>query len=187
MHFLSLPYDIRYHIYEHAFHPGQQIYIQVLGSNLRSITPEHKLPTTLLLTCRALNSEVGQYLYNSYLFNIIGTKRDCLATYGSFLRVVKKYARNEVHLDAFSNGEHSSTMCISIQAGEGRMAMMKRRERGERKEIHELEKEVAATARSQATSVPWTIRQYIQFERYFEVLALASCTLLAIFVAALFA
>ena len=148
MNLLALPYDIRYKIYEYSFPPGQQIYIQVLGQTLRSITPEHKIPNGLFLTCRALNAEANEYLYSSYLFNIIGTKQDCLSAYKPFLETVKKHARNEVHVDAFSNGAHSSTMCVSIHSGAGRVAMLRRRERGERKEIAELEKEVAMTAAS---------------------------------------
>ena len=73
---------------------------------------------------------------------------DCLSAYKPFLDTVEKHARNEVHVDAFSNGAHSSTMCVSIHSGAGRVAMLRRRERGERKEIAELEKEVATTAAS---------------------------------------
>ena len=144
MDLLALPYDIRYKIYEHLFPPGKQIYIQVLGQTLRSITPEHGIPTNLLATCKALNTECSEYLYHNYLFNIIGNKQHCLSAYKDFLSIVKKYARNEVHVNAFSNGSHSSTMCLSIHCGEGRTAMLRRRERGEPKAIDELEKEVAA-------------------------------------------
>jgi hypothetical protein len=152
MDLLSLPYDIRYKIYEHVFPPGKQIYIQAFGANnlqswpqtLRSITPDHGIPTNILSTCRALQAEGSEYLYNNYLFNIIGTKHHCLDAYNDFLSTVKKYARNEVHVNAFSNGSHSSTMCLSIHCGEGRTAMLRRRERGEPKAIDELEKEVAA-------------------------------------------
>ena len=146
MNLLDLPYDIRYKIYEHSFPPGQQIYIQVLGLKLLSITPEHKIPNGLLLTCRALNVEASEYLYSGYLFNIVGTKQDSLLAYNPFLDIVKKHARGEVHVDAFSNGAHSSTMCLSIHSGGGRVAMLKRRDRGERKEIDELEHEVATFA-----------------------------------------
>lgn len=160
MNLLALPYDIRHKIYEHSFPPGQQIYIQVLGSELKSITPEYKIPNGLLLTCRALNAEANEYLYNSYLFNIIGTKQDCLSAYKSFLANVKKHARDEVHVDAFSNGAHSSTMCISIHSGAGRVAMLERRERGERKEIAELEYEVASSAASRRSPRSWTNSTY---------------------------
>jgi hypothetical protein len=148
MTLLALPYDIRHQIYEHLFPPGQQIYIQVLGQTLRSITPDkYKLPTGLLLTCRAINEEASDYLYNRYLFNIIGTKQHCLPAYKGFLGTVKKHARHEVHVNAFSNGTHSSTMCISIHSGEGRTAVLKRRERGEPKTIAELKEEVAESSR----------------------------------------
>lgn len=147
MALLALPYDVRYQIYEHLFPPGPQIYIQVLGQMLLPMTPaNNRLSTALLYTCRALNEEASEYLYNRYLFNVIGTKPQCLAAYKGFLQTVEKYARHEVHVNAFSNGAHSSTMCISIHSGEGRTAMLMRRERGEPKAIDELEKEVAASS-----------------------------------------
>lgn len=146
MDLLSLPYDIRFQIYKHIFPPGEQIYVQVLRNTrtLKSITGE-PIPTQVFLTCRALSSEASEYLYNNYLFNIIGRKQDCLAAYESFLSIVEKYARNEVHADAFSNGLHSSTMCVSIQSGEAKMPMLKRRARGEWTKIKELEREVWMT------------------------------------------
>lgn len=147
---LSLPYDIRYKIYEHLFPAGNQIYIQVVnqGRALKSITPNQGLPYGLLLSCSALNAEASDYLYNTYLFNIIGRKQHCLQAYKDFLATVRKHARNEVQINAFSNGSHSSTMCLSIHSGEGRSAMLRRRERGEPKAIDDLEKEVAAKAAS---------------------------------------
>ena len=140
-HFLSLPYDIRYLIYQHLFPPEEQIYIQALGSTLRSILPEDRLPTNALLACRQMHAEGSGYLYNSYLFNIVGTKKDCVTAYEPFLKTLRGYARHDVRINAFSNGEHSATMCISLQAGDARMGILKRRRRGEPKAISELEQE----------------------------------------------
>ena len=149
MDFLGLPYDIRHQIYEHLFPPGPQIYIQVLGQTLQNMVPGRcRLPARLLLTCRAINEEASEYLYSRYLFNIIGTKQQCLCVYKDFLQTAEKHARDTVHVNAFSNGAHSSTMCISIHSGEGRTALLKRRERGEPKPIDELEKEVAESSLS---------------------------------------
>jgi hypothetical protein len=111
------------------------------------IPAKYRLSTGLLSTCRAINEEASEYLYNRYLFNVIGTKQHCIAAYKGFLQTMEKYARHELHVNAFSNGAHSSTMCISIHSGEGRTAMLRRRARGEPKAIVELEKEVAGSSR----------------------------------------
>ena len=144
MDLLSLPYDIRYQIYKHLFPAENQIYIQVLDQKLQGRTIKRKVPTNLLLTCRALHIEAGDYLYSSYLFNIIGDKRLVLSMYQPFVDTTKKYARDEVRVEALSNGSHSSTMCMSIYAGDAKKAIINRRERGEPKAIHDLEQEVAA-------------------------------------------
>ena len=152
MHLFDLPYDIRYRIYEQLFPRGQQIYIVIFKEPfkeiLRAVIPEDKVPFQLLLTCRALHTEASEYLYNSYLFNIIGTKRDCISNYERFLLTLKKHARNEVYVDAFSNGPHSATMCVSIHVGKARMALLKSRKRGQPKEIQEFRREVALMAKS---------------------------------------
>jgi len=140
-HLLSLPYDIRYLIYQHLFPPEEQIYIQALGTTLRSILPEDGLPINALRVCHQLNAEASGYLYNSYLFNIVGTKKECLSAYQPFLKNLRKHAQHNVRVNAFSNGEHSATMCISLQAGDARMGILKRRRRGEPKAISELEQE----------------------------------------------
>ena len=149
MHLLDLPYDIRYLIYQHLFPRSEQIYIGVIQNGLRAIIPEGRVPIELLLTSHAIYAETSDYLYNSFLFNIIGTKRDCLANYAGFLSTLRNHAREEVHVNAFSNGSHSATMCLSIQAGLARMALLKRRERGEPTTIRKLEKEVGITAYTQ--------------------------------------
>ena len=159
------------------------MYIEAFQHTLRSITPEHQVPTDLLLTCRGLNTEVSEYLYNYYLFNIVGKKRDCLATYESFLNTMKKHARHDVHVDAFSNGSHSSTMCISIQAGEGRMAMLKRRDRGEPKQIQELEKEVALAESEYRAAHRLFVPQFSNARRHLRLISAAFCTAVALLIA----
>lgn len=144
---LTLPYDIRYQIYTHLFPPGRQIYIQAFPSStspssLRSITTS-PIPTPLLSTCRLLHLEAGEYLYNTYLFNLVGRKPDCLAKYKLLERTMQKYTgMGVVHVDAFSNGEHSSTMAIALHAGEGKVEILRARGRGEEKTIGEVEREV---------------------------------------------
>lgn len=142
-HLCSLPYDIRHLIYQHVFPSGQQIYVQAFGSNgLQSIHPQHGIPIESFRACRLLNDEASGFLYNNYLFNIIGLKKDCLAAYEAFVHTAQKYARREVRVHAFSNGTHSKTMCISVHAGDGKLGIVERRERGVLKDISELEHEV---------------------------------------------
>lgn len=142
MDFQSLPYDIRHLIYRHIFPPTNQIYIQSIGSKLIGITPDHKIPTALLRTNNFLHKDSSEYLYNTYLFNIIGTKSDCLRAYPTFLATTKKHSRAPVRVDCFSNGMHAATACLSIQAGIGKLALLQRRERGVPIEVAELEREV---------------------------------------------
>ncbi|KAK3718362.1 hypothetical protein LTR37_005175 [Vermiconidia calcicola] len=117
MDLLSLPYDIRHQIYLHLLPQTEQIYIQVLGRTLTSMVP---VSTSLLRTCKVLNIEASRFLYNSYLFNIIGRKKDCLTAYEKFLNTVNRYARQKVHVNAFSNGSHSSTSWRSSNGNAGK-------------------------------------------------------------------
>ena len=135
---LSLPYDVRYVIYQHLFPSNEQIYIQALDDGLHSILPDDPSPASIFQVCRQLRSEAGGFLYNSYLFNIVGTKKDCLANYKRFLQTLRRHARSEVNINAFSNGTHSSTMCLSLQAGDAKMGVLNRRRRGEPRTIEEL-------------------------------------------------
>lgn len=139
---LRIPYDIRLLIYEHLFPEGKQIYLQPSPKRLRSITADRSIPIEFLSSCRQLHIEACEYLYNSYLFNIVGRKQDILAAHEGFLEVLRKYARDEVHVQALSNGDHSTTGCISIHVGSGRLETLKRRNRGIPREVHELEEEV---------------------------------------------
>ncbi|KAK5173422.1 uncharacterized protein LTR77_002103 [Saxophila tyrrhenica] len=145
MHLFDLPYDVRHQIWTHVLPPGQ-IYIQATARGLRSITPEEKIPVELLRVCEALNAEVGAHLYGK-LLNIVGRKQDCLVAYKAILETTRKYAREEVNVDAFSNGSHSATMCISIHAGQANRAYLQRRERGEPKAIEDLEEELRGSSK----------------------------------------
>lgn len=145
---LSLPYDIRYLIYQHLLPQTEQLYIQAFPASdrkhtLQVLLPDASIPTAPLLVCRALHSELSELLYNSYLFNLVGTKKDCLAGYRPFLRTLRLYARKGevVHVNAFSNGGHSATMCLSLQAGEGKMGVLNERQRGLPRTLRELEEE----------------------------------------------
>ncbi|KAK5134330.1 hypothetical protein LTR08_006759 [Meristemomyces frigidus] len=150
---LALPYDIRYLIYQQLFPPDEQLYVQAQGTKLQSMRPEG-LPTHVLLVSRQINAEASGYLYNSYLFNIVGTKKDCLANYETFLQPLRKHARKSVRIDAFSNGVHSATMCISLQAGEAKSDVLNRRARGQRRTIQEMEDELNAK-----NDKPWYANQ----------------------------
>lgn len=159
-HILSLPYDIRHLIYEQLFPPCEQIYVQVLGSKLQCMIPEERVPTELMLTCRQLRDEGNAFLYNNYLFNIVGKKRCCLAAHEKFLNTIEKYARNEVRLNAFSNGDHSATMCISLQAGTAKMGVLMRRRRGEPKELKEIQDEEDVSMRSLQSMLLHQLRRF---------------------------
>ncbi|KAK3116084.1 hypothetical protein LTR53_003926 [Teratosphaeriaceae sp. CCFEE 6253] len=108
---------------------------------LKVILPVDTLPRNLLLVNRQLCREASDILYNSYLFNIVGTKTDCLAHYTRFLRTMRRYARSEVNINAFSNGDHSATMCLTLQAGDLRMPILNRRARGQPIAIQDLREE----------------------------------------------
>ncbi|KAI7196319.1 hypothetical protein KC316_g4131 [Hortaea werneckii] len=138
---LALPYDVRHAIYQQLFPPHDQIYIQAFGDRLRFISPGDGLALQLSLVCKDLSAEARAYLYNSYLFNIVGTKNDCMKAYKSFEAILRRHARHAVRINAFSNGQHSATMCISMQSGDVKMGVLNRRRRGEAKTIREMELE----------------------------------------------
>ena len=69
---------------------------------------------------------------------------------------IEKYARgkegDQVVLDAFSNGAHSSTMCISMRTNIGRhkQNMIERRDRGIKMRIEDIKEETAKQGRYSA-------------------------------------
>lgn len=174
--FVSLPYDIRFLIYQHLFPPGHQIYIQALSfaptrsprtALLHAINPPgYSIPTNFLLTNRQLHQEASEYLYNSYLFNIVGLKPDCLAGYERLADVIRKYAREEVHVDAFSNGEHSQTMCMSLYCGEDKSDAVSKRKRGLFVSIRDMTEE--CRARGLNTGGNEGFRWRSEWERWWE-------------------
>lgn len=181
LHLLRLPYDIRHLVYKHLFPTSPQLYIIVAPPNTNAATMpkikthtktktnspleailllDHSIPTALLLTCHQMHLEAGEHLYNSYLFNLIGTKADCLTHHTAFLETLRKYARKEVRVDAFGNGAHSATMCISMQAGESKMEILRQRGRGERiADLAEFARDESITRAIERGSVEWRIRQ----------------------------
>lgn len=176
MHFYDLPYDVRSQIYQHLFPTSEQVYVWIIKNTLRAIIPHGRIPIELLVTSKALYSETSEYLYNGYLFNLIGTKRDCLKNYERFLTTLQKHAREPCFVHAFSNGPHSSTMCISMQAGKAKMALLERRSRGQLRTISQIKSEVALTAdRQQRRSGvnSWT-RLRLLFIASFILVALVS-------------
>lgn len=146
--FCSLPYDVRHLIYQNLFPDVKSLYIQSSSERLQVyMAPDsNRIPTSLLRVSRAVYREASEYLYNTYLFNIVGVKQDCLATYSTFERTLRRHARHEVHVDMFSNGAHSQTMCVSLRAGDSRRQMLEERARGEKKELEEVRKEIVQAA-----------------------------------------
>ena len=179
MQFFDLPYDVRHRIYHHLFPQDQQIYIQVSDTRLVHLGARGQFPVELLHTCRALSLEASEYIYNKYLFNIVGSKHRCLRVYQGFLDTVKKHARDVVHLHALSNGEHSATMCISIHVGDGRLATVDRRGRGERRDIEDLKSELGMTAQRRQSLMVWNTRD-LQARRVLLNLTAFVCALLAL-------
>lgn len=138
----SLPYDIRFLIYQHIFPSSPQIYLQV--SQDGSIRPmiHDNVTTNIFLTCRAIRVDAAEYLYNNYLFNLIGTKMLCLRAHTRILDTLRKYAREDVQIHAFSNGIHSETMCISMHTGLGKTAILRRRRCGMEVTLREVRREI---------------------------------------------
>ncbi|KAF2720248.1 hypothetical protein K431DRAFT_285919 [Polychaeton citri CBS 116435] len=141
---LSLPYDVRHAIYQQLFPPGQQLYLHgdMTGQVRMMMPPDVSIPNNFLLVCRELHREGSEYLYNRYLFNVIGTKRGCLKSYRTFQDTMAKYTRCPIRIDAFSNGDHSATSCICLQAGESQLRVLERRRRGQPTTLGKLKTEV---------------------------------------------
>ncbi|RMX73505.1 hypothetical protein D0869_13535 [Hortaea werneckii] len=155
------------------FPPHDQIYIQAFGDRLRFISPGDGLALQLSLVCKDLSAEARAYLYNSYLFNIVGTKNDCMKAYKSFEAILRRHARHAVRINAFSNGQHSATMCISMQSGDVKMGVLNRRRRGEAKTIREMELEQNLQAGKPYPAILGDVNMAVAFcAIFFAVLAL---------------
>lgn len=143
--FLSLPYDIRYLIYEHLFPPGSQVGILAWGDSIKAFLPKghNRIPVQLLRTCKFLRAEAGAFLYTKYVFNFFGTKDDCLGVFADFRDVMRRYVRGEeVRVQALSNGPHSSTGGICLGVSDAKMDLVRLRGRGQPVEIEDMKREV---------------------------------------------
>lgn len=80
-HLLSLPYDIRFIIYQHLFPSMHQIYLMSSKEGLSPMMRPGSLPMAVFLVCHQLRDEASYYFFNNYLFNIIGYKKHCMAQY----------------------------------------------------------------------------------------------------------
>ena len=143
MSFLHLPYDIREQIYLQLFPHTPNIYLHATDDGVVHLPQDRDsgIPTAYLRTCKALHREASEYLYNGYIFDIVGKKKDCVFQHQRLKKTVEKYARNEVHTRALSNGLDSWTGCISIFAGDAKLAISERRQRGQPATIEELARE----------------------------------------------
>lgn len=140
----SLPYDIRQLIYDQLFPAYNQLYLMASRKELVWIRAPESLPMQLLRVNRLLHHEASGFLYNRYLFNIIGPIQDCLRLYPDFEMVLQKYARQSVRIDCFGNGVHSDTCCISLQPGNKHVKVLNKRRRGQPSSIEQLRTSVRA-------------------------------------------
>lgn len=138
----SLPYDIRYLIYQYLFPACEQIYLHAFQNSLQMINSAADLPTSLFYVNRLLGHESAAFFYNHYLFNVVGITQHCLSSYPTFMRVLQKHTHQNVRLDAFSNGEHSATCCLSFQGGNTKAEVLEKRARGEKQSIEQLKHRV---------------------------------------------
>lgn len=98
----------------------------------------------ILLTCHQLHSEASDYLFNNYLFNIIGYKKHCMAHYKPLYELMERHAKHGANVEILDNGELSSTACVSIHAKNGHVeTMLHVRQRGVPRDLQEVEKEAA--------------------------------------------
>lgn len=104
----------------------------------------HDLSMLICQVSQQLNAEVAGHVYNNFLFNIVGTKKDILAVHRRVSEVMAKYARTEVQTDVLDNGPLSATACVSIYVSGGRVERKAaRRQRGVLRNLKEVEDEVA--------------------------------------------
>jgi hypothetical protein len=144
LHLLSLPYDIRFIIYSHLFPSLRQVYLMASKESINPMMRPGSLSTGILLTCHQLHSEASDYLFNNYLFNIIGYKKHCMAHYKPLYKLMERFAKHGANVEILDNGSLSSTACVSIHAKHGHVeTMLHVRQRGVPRDLQEVEKEAA--------------------------------------------
>lgn len=144
LHLLSLPYDVRFIIYSHLFPSLRQVYLMASKESINPMMRPGSLSTGILLTCHQLHSEASDYLFNNYLFNIIGYKKHCMAHYKPLYKLMERFAKHGANVEILDNGTLSSTACVSIHAKDGHVeAMLHVRQRGVPRDLQEVEKEAA--------------------------------------------
>jgi hypothetical protein len=144
LHLLSLPVDIRWIVYSHLFPSLRQVYLMASKESVNPMMRPGSLGTDVFLVCRQLQVEASDYLFNNYLFNIIGYKKYCMAHYKPVYKLVERHARNGAEIEILDNGDLSSTACVSIYAKEGHVeAVLQVRKRGVQRDLKEVEEEAA--------------------------------------------
>jgi hypothetical protein len=144
LNLLSLPYDIRFIIYSHLFPSLRQVYLMASKESINPMMRPGSLSIGILLTCHQLHSEASDYLFNNYLFNIIGYKKHCMAHYKPLYELMERHAKHGANVEILDNGELSSTACVSIHAKNGHVeTMLHVRQRGVPRDLQEVEKEAA--------------------------------------------
>ncbi|CAK1367995.1 unnamed protein product [Cercospora beticola] len=138
---LTLPYDIRFLIYQQLFPSGKYINIQAgRNSHLRLNEEDSTVPTAFLRTCRLLHAEASRYLYTNYFFLVFGEKRNCLANYEKLQRTLQLHSQSKIHVHPLSNGKHSQTGAILLTSSDA--FSVKARGRGVPVTVEDLRREI---------------------------------------------
>jgi len=144
LHLLSLPYDVRYLIISHLFPSLKQLYLMAYRDSIHPMMRPGSLNMNIFLTSRQLRIEASDYLFNNYLFNIIGYKKHVMVHYKPVNLLMERYAKQGSSVEFLDNGVLSSTACVSVHAKGGRVeAMLQARQRGVTRNLEEVEKEAA--------------------------------------------
>lgn len=172
LHLLSLPYDVRFLIISNLFPSMKQVYLIAYRNSIHPMMPPGSLHMHVFLTCRQLRMEASDYLFNNYLFNIIGYKKYCMVHYRPINLLMERYAKQGSGLEFLDNGMLSSTACVSIHAKGGRVeAMLQARQRGVTRDLEQVEKEAAELPELMEESPGWF---KLCVDRIFYVLELAT-------------
>jgi hypothetical protein len=141
--FLALPFDLRYMVYEEIFPASRLIYLGMgKDGRLHGVTPLGGIPLGFMSACHQLRRETNEYLFNRYLFNVVGDKRDCLENHPYFCELIRRWARGVVHIDAFSEGVRFHNVCVALHAGEGHVARVRKIDGGVHRSMQRIRWEV---------------------------------------------